>query len=165
MFNIFKKKKNVEPPMYYYPPEEPTYAPPEKQLESFVVAGYNYRQKELKEFLVDENYDYTLSARSRDNEGLYDREYEFLPTYLPASVDPVSIDEDPEALAVHVSGVLVGYVARKDKARVCELLPISEKIEAEFYGGRFKDLDYDFDDKPHIEKGDTPYKVKITFTF
>lgn len=121
------------------------------------VAGFDFYQDELKELLYDENYEYTLSPKDFKEE-VFQRTYQYLTEYYPAKIVPEPENEhDPNALAVFVEGVRIGYIPRKDQNKVNAF--DTDTIEAEIYGGKYKELDED--DK--IITGETPYKALLHF--
>lgn len=148
--NLFKKN-SVEP-------EVPEVVETPTEMIEIKVAGFDFYQNELKELLTMPNEDYSLSAKAFREE-VFDRCYQFDTEWLSAEIVPEPENEfDPNALAVYVDGVRIGYVPRKDQAKVNSVTPTS--VDVEIYGGKFKDLDED----DNIIKGETPYKANLYLT-
>ena len=143
------KKKPKEP--------EPVLSPSEDFVEIY-VAGFDYRQEELKELLREENEDYNLGKKAF-LENVFDRCYQYEIEYYPARLVPEDNEHDPTAIAVFVEDLKIGYIPRKDK-HLIDLEKIS-KVEAEIYGGKYKEPSIDDDYNEIIEKGETPYKAKL----
>lgn len=131
------------------PEEEVTIEP----MEQFNVAGFDYYQEELGEFLTEPNLDYN----SKDIE----KEYEFYTEWLTAELkDEPENEYDSGAIAVYVHGVKIGYVAKKDQQRIRELG--ASTCDVEIYGGRFHKSVFDeYGEFEKMESGETPYKAML----
>lgn len=129
-------------------------------IEEFKVAGYDYRQDELEQLFETLNEDYALPPK-RFAEEVIDRVYEFETEWKDASIVREPENEyDPNAIAVYVDDVKIGYIQKKDQARFNELHPVS--IEVELYGGRYKEPVFDdYGDFEKTETGETPYKATL----
>ena len=138
---------------------------PEEQVETDVlelnVAGYDYKQNELKGLLEYINDEYTLSKKAFLEE-VTDRVYQYDTEYHPAQLVREPKNEyDPNAIAVYVDNVHIGYIAKKDQKRID--LERIESAEVEVYGGKFKEIDFD-EYEETIRQGETPYKAKLYVT-
>ena len=153
LFSKIKKQKQNEQMA-----EEPAGDPLEVlkyDIFDFPVAGFDYNQEVISELLDCENEDFKLS-RSKFVEEVFDRCYEYDVEFYPAQLVPEPENEyDPNAIAVYVEGSKVGYIARKDQAKVNSIQV--DKYEAEVYGGRYKEVNEDNE----IVAGSTPYKVML----
>lgn len=131
------------------PEEEMTITP----MEKFPVAGFDYYQEELKEFLTEPNLDYNSTD--------IDKEYEFYTEWLTAELkDEPENEFDSGAIAVYVQGVKIGYVAKKDQQRVRDLG--ASECDVEIYGGRFHKAVFDeYGEFEKMESGESPYKAML----
>lgn len=156
-----RKWKRKVPTGYVTPTGERTEQKSIKTNE-FVVAGFDYRQDELRELLTTENEDYNLTGKSFIDD-IGEKTFEYLPEWYTAILKDENNEHDPNAIAVYVGKTHIGYVARKDHAKVRQLIP--GKYEVEVIGGRYKDIDCDeFGENWHIIKGETPYKAILYIT-
>ena len=122
------------------------------------VAGYDYKQNELKSLLEYINDEYTLSKKAFLEE-VADRVYQYDTEYHPAQLVREPKNEyDPNAIAVYVDDVHIGYIAKKDQKRI-DLEQI-ESAEVEVYGGKFKEIDFD-EYEETIRQGEIPYKARL----
>ncbi len=126
----------------------------------FNVAGFDYRQDELQELLHEENPDYTLTKKSFI-ENADGRVYQYDMEYYPARLVPENNEHDPNAIAVYVEDVKIGYIARKDQKDI-DFEKIKE-AEAEIYGGKYKEVSFD-DYEETIVTGETPYRARLYIT-
>lgn len=124
------------------------------------VAGYDFKQNELKSLLEYENDEYTLSKKDF-LETVADRVYQFDTEYLPATIVHEDNEHDSNALAVYVDNLHIGYIARKDQKKVN--LDNIAAAEVEIYGGKYKEINFD-DYEETIVKGETPYKARLIIT-
>lgn len=124
------------------------------------ISGYDFKQDELKSLLEYENDEYTLSKKDF-LETVADRVYQFDTEYLPATIVHEDNEHDPNALAVYVDGLHIGYIARKDQKKVN--LGNIAAAEVEIYGGKYKEINFD-DYEETIVKGETPYKARLIIT-
>jgi hypothetical protein len=132
-------------------------APPTEQIE-IKVAGFDHYQRELKKCLHEKNEDYKLSAKAFREE-VFERCYEYETEWLLAEIVPEPENEhDPNALAVYVDNVRIGYIPKKDQKKVNSVTLIN--AYAEIYGGNFKETD-EYDE---IVRGSTPYKAMLHLT-
>ena len=60
-----------------------------------------------------------------------------------------------------VEDVHIGYISKKDQKRID--LDRIQQVDAEIYGGKFKEINYD-DYEETIRQGETPYKAKLYVT-
>lgn len=120
------------------------------------VAGFDFKQEELKSLLTEENYEYALPK----DEFMVDvgqKAYEYETAYYPAELVPEPDNEyDPNAIAVYVDDIHIGYVARKDQAAIDYDAIVT--VVVEIYGGKYKDVDW-ADNK--VVTGKTPYKAML----
>lgn len=121
------------------------------------VVGFDFKQDELKSLLECENEDYTLSKKDF-LENVAERAYQYEIEYYPAEIVHEENEHDPNALAVYVEDVHIGYIARKDQKKI-DFDQIAS-AEVEIYGGKYKEVDYN-DYEETIVKGETPYKARI----
>lgn len=134
----------------------------ETQRDEFKVAGYDYRQDELAQLLETPNDEYTLSKKSFGEE-VIDRAYQFETEWYNARLEDEPENEfDPNAIAVYAKDIKIGYIQRKDQARVNQLRPNAISMEVEIYGGQYKEPTYDtFGEFESIRTGETPYKATL----
>lgn len=132
--------------------------PPAYETLELNVAGFDYFQRELKELLNEENEDYTLSKK-QFLENVFEKCYQYEIEYYPARLEREDNEYDPNAIAVYVDDVKIGYVARKDQ----KLIDFDRiiKVEATIYGGKYKEPSIEEYDEV-ILKGETPYKALLT---
>ena len=136
--------------------------PIQTETHEFVVAGFDYRQDELRDLLKTENEDYHLTGKSFIDD-IGEKTFEYLPEWYTAILKDENNEHDHNAIAVYVGETHIGYVARKDQAKVRQLIP--GEYEVEIIGGRYKDIDCDeFGENWHIVKGETPYKAILYIT-
>ena len=156
----FRKMQNRRTPVIE--PAEVIKEEPKTQIEQFFIAGFDYFQKELKSLLDEPNDDYTLSDKSFIEE-TYERAYEYWPKWVePKFAREPQNEYDPNAIAVYVDDVKIGYIARKDQMRLKEVATKAKKIELKVYGGRYKETDFELiDDSAKVLKGETPYKAVL----
>lgn len=155
------------------PKPEPETAPTtvKKEICAFTVAGFDYYQDALKEFLYRENPEYSYSKSD-----LIDMEDERIYEYEPYIGYPDLVPEpdnkyDSNAIAVLLEGTRVGYVPRNYQESVAPYLTDdSVSREIEIYGGKYKVLqlgeDYDERLEPKasdytITRDSTPYKASV----
>lgn len=125
----------------------------------FIVTGYNYRQDELKAFLTEKNDEYALGKKAFIEE-TFGKVYEYYPEWRPAKLVAENNEHDPDAIAVYVDDIKIGYIAKEDKEEIRSL--DVKSIEAEFYGGRYKEaMSDEYGESYTIETGETPYKAKL----
>ena len=163
--NVFNGVRKPKPE----PETVPT--PVKKEICAFTVAGFDYYQDALKEFLYRENPEYSYSKSD-----LIDMEDERIYEYEPYIGYPDLVPEpdnkyDSNAIAVLLEGTRVGYVPRKYQESVAPYLTDdSVSREIEIYGGKYKVLqlgeDYDERLEPKasdytITRDSTSYKASV----
>lgn len=125
----------------------------------FIVTGYNYRQDVLKSFLTEKNDEYALGKKAFIEE-TFGKVYEYYPEWKTAKLVDEDNEHDHDAIAVYADDVKIGYIAMEDKEEVRSL--DIKSIEAEFYGGRYKEaMSDEYGENYTIETGETPYKAKL----
>lgn len=131
-----------------------------ERLEEFFVAGFDHYQDELSSLMVTRNDDYRLSNKTFI-EDVGERTYEYYPEWYDAELIHEPENEfDSNAISVNVQDMKIGYIARKDQDRLKALDP--EKVEAEIYGGNYKEIDYgEYGDECTVVKDATPYKATV----
>lgn len=135
--------------------------PDQAEYIELFVAGFDFRQKELKSLLTEENDDYSLPKKAFLEE-VAERTYQYYTETYPATLVPEPDNEyDPNAIAVYVDDLHIGYIQKKDQNQVD--LDQIESVEAEIYGGKYKDIDFS-DYEEELVKGETPYKAKLIIT-
>lgn len=140
------------------PDQEPIIQP---QQESFLVAGFDYYQDILRTLLNEENYEYDLSAKEFKEE-VFERCYQFETEIYPAELEHEPDNPyDSNAIAVKISGKLIGYVGRSDQQKINALLDEGATFNAEIFGGKYKEPIWDEFDNETIETGSTPYKARL----
>ena len=162
-FIVYSRKYHKKEP----DPVEPAAADPDPVDTSRVVelnvAGTNYRQDEIAQLLTDENPDYRLTGESF-LENADTPAYEYFTEWLPVRLFREKNNEyDPNAIAVFANDVQLGYLYRDDKAKLKEMSGKIQKIEAEIYGGKYKDIDFS-DYEEAVITGETPYKARLYIT-
>ena len=144
------------------------------ELLSTYVAGTSYRQKEVKK-VYDGIYSYEkydgLSAadiKSMFTEG--DRVYE-IPAETQILGDCELIPEpdneyDKNAIKVVVDGMHVGYIPKDRCSEVKKILDNIQSIDMEAYGGKYKEVYYDYDtfkEKVLTDKKDLGINLSIFY--
>ena len=154
-----KKYKPKSQTQTFVPVEEQnkqTYVEPDRLL----VAGFDHHQPALRSLLTDENPDYDLPKKQFVEE-VVDRAYQFYPERYDARLEHEDNEYDPNAIAVYVDDIKIGYIARKDQS----IVDMSKSYEVEIFGGKYKECDYsetDLDGNPeNIIKDETPVKARI----
>ena len=129
-------------------------------IEEFKVAGFDYRQEELEQLFETLNEEYALPQK-RFAEEVIDRVYQFETEWKDAKIIREPENEyDPNAIAVYVDDVKIGYIQKKDQARFNKLNPASAEVE--LYGGQYKEPVFDdYGEFEKIETGQTPYKATL----
>lgn len=152
-FLVRKKKKPVESAVAGATANE----------ENIKVAGVSYRQNDIKRLGV-KNEDYDLSEaqikKKYHNKPVY--EWRF-PEY-PAKFEFEPENEaDPNAIAIYVEGVKIGYVKRGSTSHIRNLINSGtiEKVTCKIYGGSSKFYDPDTEELL-VEETDVSAKVTIT---
>ncbi len=122
-----------------------------EMMEQYLVAGFDYYQDELKEFLTEPNDEYN----SKD----IDREYEYFTEWETAELKEEPDNEfDSGAIAVYVQGVKIGYVAKKNQAALRGV----KTADVEIFGGKYRQAVFDeYGEFEKIETGESPYKAML----
>ena len=158
------KKEKKEPEPQQAPTTTPAVVRKPNPLYEFYAHGTSFRQKELKS-LLDDNVEWSMSKKELIDEGREDEKiykYETLsaiPEFEPEPTNP----EDEHAMKILINGVHIGYVP-KAKARKVKRLIDEGKITKkciDVYGGPYKYIEYDEDDKAYLEKGKTNFAAKV----
>ncbi len=139
-------------------------APEKPEGENFWATGMPYHMDALEEIAV-ENDDYHLTnAEIKDEYAPYDKIYEYeYPVKTVELVPEPDNEVDHNAIAVHINGEKVAYIKKGSTSRVRNLLADGDKkITAEVYGGRYKMVDEDEDDRLTVVKDEHRIKIKIT---
>lgn len=133
--------------------------------DNFFVAGTSYRQEDISSLACENDlYSYTkkeLIDDSHDDEKIY--QFEFFPSNVQLIPEPEN-PHDKNAIKVVVDGVHIGYIKAGSCSRVRNLLNSGKitSIEAEIYGGNYKILYQDDNEKYQLETGSTPFGAKVS---
>ena len=137
----------------------------------YKVAGISFREDEIIKKLGEVNDDYSLSKKEFIDEFAEDeRVYKLDFPYATAQLIPEPENEyDPNAIAVVVDGVQIGYVPKNKAKAVRKLIddPLYMGTTVEIQGGAYKVLRSDWDDDKgkdvyEIEKDECPLFATIT---
>lgn len=133
--------------------------------ENFFVAGVSFYHDDILE-LATENPIFDYSKRQLIDEGYEDEriyEYKFYPTNVELVEEPDN-PHDANAIKVIIDGVHVGYIKSGSCSRVKNLLRSGKvvSIDADIYGGKYKVLYQDDDDKYLIETNETEIGAKVS---
>lgn len=163
--NVFLGIRKKQP----VPEAAPEIRTVQQELVDFTVAGPEYYQDVLQDFLTEENPIY--AGPKSDIIDFDGRVFEFDSYIAPAQLVPEPDNEyDKNAIKVMLDGILIGYVPKHKQAAVGPYLSDdSVNIEAEVYGGRYKKAeirdDYDGyelkDSDYEILKDEIPYKASV----
>lgn len=133
---------------------------------NFKIAGISHYTDNIIDNLVSDNPDYDLSKSElidsySDGDRVY--RYDFKTTPLEVVPEPDN-EHDPNAVAVKVDGVLVGYIKAGNCSRVKNLLksPDFNGMDLEIAGGKYKQVIEEDDDKFSIEKDEAPFFAVLT---
>lgn len=122
----------------------------------FKVAGVPHYYDEFFEKFSQENEDYSLTnAELKQEFSDGDRIFKYSYSFSKVELVPEPTNEhDPNAIRVEADGFLIGYIGKKDTARVKELLadPNFKYIKLEVGGGVYKAIYEDEDEKIQVEK-------------
>lgn len=156
-FVMKKKKKSAPQPAAEQPKAEP------KNEESIKVAGVSYRQEEIKS-LGELNKDYKLTKAQIKKDYPDEFIYEWVFPVYPARFEfEPDNPEDPNAIAIYIENVKIGYVKKGSTAHIRNLINsgVIDKVSCKLYGGAFKHYDSATEEFEN-EKSDIAAKVTIT---
>lgn len=159
-FIMAKKKKKEQKEVVAQPLPEPIGRNP--NVENIKVAGVSFRQDEIKS-LGERNEDYDLSkAQIKEDlpdESIYEWEFPEYPAKFEFEPDN---EADPNAIAIYVEGVKIGYVKKGSTSHIRNLINsgVIEKATCKIYGGSFKRYDSDMEEFEN-EKADVDAKVTV----
>lgn len=129
-----------------------------KAIASFDGVGMYYHEDNLAK-IAEENEDYRLSKSSiekefGEDEPVYQYTYDGFYKLVPEPDNP----HDPNAIAIRLDDVTIGYIAKKDTQRVHELLGKGLYYRTYVSGGHCKIIE----DDELIERDD-PVEVSVIF--
>ncbi len=144
---------------------------------TMMVAGFDYRQKELASLMLDTNYYYGLSKNELIDELLEDeRIYKFeTATYSLRIKHEPGNKYDPAALQVYADQTFIGYVPRGNLGVLKKLSSFPDlHMTVQIFGGPYKVLEYDDEDDIlgemlpkyyRIRTENSPFKAIMIFDY
>lgn len=157
----YKRKKAQE--------ERETYLNGRQEVEENIHVRGESHYKESFAALRSEDPDYEMSKKEVIEEDLVGQrlyKYYFTPSKVELIDEPTN-EYDPNAMAVYIDGLQVGYVPQGSTAHVRKILRSCEveAIEAQIKGGPFKILYEDDEDSYHWEREDYDFGVVVTIRY
>lgn len=137
----------------------------------YKVAGISFQEDVIIKQLAEENDDYQMTKKEFIEEDLEDeRVYKYDFPYSTAELVPEPDNEyDPNAVAVKVDGVRIGYVPKGKAKAVKKLIadPLYMETRVEINGGPYKLLKSEWDDDKdkdvyELIKDEAPLFARIT---
>lgn len=144
-------------------------APPvETPHYSFKVAGTSFRKKEISS-VAWENDDYNLSKKVLvDDDFVDERVYKYNPTTVTAELVPEPDNpHSSDAIKVVADGVHIGYVPTEKNKTVRKVLASKniKEISCEIYGGDYKIVEEDEDEKYSLETVHQNFGAEVTIYY
>lgn len=144
------------------------------KFETVKVHGSSFRQQAFKQLNWEDNpyYDYKKSElidAFMTGERIY--EYYYNGDNKVELIDEPDNPEDPNAIAIYLDGVQIGYVAKGKTAHIRKLRKTDNigKLSIEVWGGKYKYLreyeDEDYETKYDLEKETQDYGAQITLYY
>jgi len=129
-----------------------------KAIAVFDGVGMYYHEDNLAK-IAEENADYRLTKSSiekeyGEDEPVYQYTYDGFYKLVPEPDNP----HDPNAIAIRLDDITIGYIAKKDTQRVHELLSMGMYYETSVSGGHCKLIE----DEKLLERDD-PIEVSVIF--
>lgn len=115
---------------------------------TMMVAGFDYRQKELASLMSETNYCYDLSKAEMIDDFLVEEDeriykFEKATYHLRIKHEPDN-PHDPAALRVYADQTFIGYVPRGNLGILKKLASFPDlRMSVQIFGGPYKVLEYD----------------------
>jgi hypothetical protein len=167
-FNFFKKKEKPKEVITKEVHDTPKPKPRHKRY-TFKVAGISFHEKEIREHLIMENDDYSMSKKEMIEMGLIDTmvyKYDGLSTNVQLVPEPDNLHSS-DAIKVIADDIIIGYVPSKETFAVKELMDKDDlKIGCSFHGGDYKIIFEDYDTgKYDLKKGSNNIGAVVTLKY